>query len=311
MPVHPQVQQVIDDAAAAGLEELSAFAVDDVRALTAARARQRAADAPVLAETRDLLIPGPAGAIPARLYRPAHAGRGLFVYFHGGGWVIGSLEAADGTCRYLADTAGVAILSVDYRLAPEHPFPAAVDDCWAATEWAAGHSGELGVDSLRLAVGGDSAGGNLAAVVSLLARDAGWPELQLQVLVYPATDSHDHFPSMDENASGYYLTRKDVRWFYELYGVGSVVEAGDWRVSPLLAPTHRGVPPAVVVTAEFDPLRDEGIAYTNVLRDAGVHVTRLHYDDMIHGFFNMRGQVDAATDLHKELGQHLRDALIG
>jgi len=311
MPVHPQAQLVIDAAAAAGLTDVSQLSVDELRTLTAALARRRAAGAPVLAETRDVVIPCRTGDIPARLYRPENAGTGLFVYFHGGGWVISSVESADGTCRYLADTAGVAILSVDYRLAPEHPFPAAVDDCWAATEWAAGHSGELGVDSLRLAVGGDSAGGNLAAVVSLLARDAGWPELRLQVLVYPAVDAHDHFPSLDENATGYMLTRDDLRWFYDQYGVGRVAQSDDWRVSPLLAPTHRGLAPAVVVTAEFDPLRDEGRAYANVLRDAGVHVTSLHYDDMIHGFFGWRGQVDAATDLHKQLGQHLRDALGG
>jgi acetyl esterase len=311
VPVHPQAQDVLDAVAAAGITELSALSVDDVRALTAELARQRAADAPVLAETRDLVIPGPAGDIPARLYRPEHATSGLFVYLHGGGWVTGSVEASDGTCRYLADTAGVAILSVDYRLAPEHPFPAAVDDCWTAVEWAAGNSGELGIDALRLAVGGDSAGGTLAAVVSLMARDAGWPDLHLQALVYPAVDAHDRFPSLEENGTGYFLTRNDMRWFYGHYGVGTVADAADWRVSPLLAPTHRGLPPTVVVTAGYDPLRDEGIAYANVLRDAGVHVTHLHYDDMIHGFFSMRGQIDAATDLHKELGQHLRDTLAG
>ncbi|HKA04071.1 MAG TPA: alpha/beta hydrolase, partial [Acidimicrobiales bacterium] len=261
MPVHPQVQAVLDAVAAAGITDLSVLPVADVRALTLKLARQRAADAPVLAETRDLVIPSDNGAIPARLYRPAHATSGLLVYFHGDGWVIGSVEASDGTCRYLADTAGVAILSVDYRLAPEHPFPAAVDDCWAATEWAAGHSGELGVDALRLAVGGDSAGGNLAAVVSLLARDAGWPDIELQVLVYPAVDARAHFPSMDENAVGYFLTKNDVHWFYDQYGRGSVVSADDWRLSPLLAPTHNHLPPAVVVTAEYDPLRDEGAAY--------------------------------------------------
>jgi acetyl esterase len=311
VPVHPQVQDVLDAVAAAGITELSALSVDDVRALTHELARQRAADAPVLAETRDVVIPGPAGDIRARLYRPEHATSGLFVYFHGGGWVIGGVEASDGTCRYLADTAGVAILSVDYRLAPEHPFPAAVDDCWTATEWAAGNSGELGVDALRIAVGGDSAGGNLAAVVSIMARDAGWPDLRMQALIYPAVDAHDHFPSIDENGTGYFLTSNDMRWFYGHYGVGAAVDAADWRVSPLLAPNHRGLPPAVVVTAGYDPLRDEGRAYANVLRDAGVHVTHLHYDDMIHGFFSMRGQIDAATDLHKELGQHLRNALAG
>jgi acetyl esterase len=311
MPVHPQIQAVLDAVAAAGITELSALPVADVRALTLELSRQRAADAPVLAETRDISIPGPAGDVPARLYRPEHATSGLLVYFHGGGWVIGSVEAADGTCRYLADTAGVAILSVDYRLAPEHPFSAAVDDCWAATEWAAGHSGELGVDALRIAVAGDSAGGNLAAVVSLLARDAGWPDILLQVLVYPAVDARCDFPSIEENGTGYFLTKNDVHWFYELYGLGSVATASDWRISPLLAPTHGRLPTAVVVTAEYDPLRDEGVAYGHVLRDAGVHVTHLHYDDMIHGFFSMRGEVDAATDLHKELGQHLRDALSG
>jgi acetyl esterase len=311
VPVHPQVQEVLDVFAATGIGELSSLPVDQVRAFSAELAARRAADAPVLAETRDLVISGPGGDIPARLYRPAHAAPGLVVYFHGGGWTLGSVENSDGTCRYFADTAGITILSVGYRLGPEHPFPAAVDDCWAATEWAAGHSGELGVDAIRLAVAGDSAGGNLSAVVSLLARDAGWPAILLQVLVYPAVDARRAFPSMVENGVGYFMTKHDVDWFYRNYGVGEVVHADDWRVSPLLAPTHAGLPPAVIVTAGYDPLRDEGIAYRNVLHDAGVHVTHLHYDDMIHGFFSMRGQVDAATDVQKELGQIIRDVLSG
>jgi acetyl esterase len=307
--LNPQVQAVLDGFESTGIGQLSSLPVDELRAFTTRLAAGRAADAPVLAETRDLVIPGPGGDIPARLYRPADAATGLVVYFHGGGWTIGSVEGSDATSRWFADTAGVAILSVDYRLAPEHPFPAAVDDCWTATEWAAGHSGELEVDALRVAVAGDSAGGTLAAVVSIMARDAGWPDVRMQALVYPAVDARCHFPSYEENARGYFLTKDDMHWFYEQYGVGTVVGADDWRVSPLLAPTHVGLPPAVIVTAGLDPLRDEGAAYANLLRDAGVHVTYLHYDDMIHGFFNMRGQLDAAADAQREVGALIRDAL--
>jgi acetyl esterase len=142
-----------------------------------------------------------------------------------------------------------------------------------------------------------------------MSRDAGWPELRLQVLVYPTVDARLRFSSIEENATGYLLTKNDIRWFYRHYGITTAAAADDWRVSPLLASTHVGLPPAVIVTAEYDPLRDEGIAYRNLLRDAGVHVTHLHYSDMIHGFFGMRGQIDAATDAQKEVGQIVRDAL--
>jgi acetyl esterase len=310
MPVHPQVQEVLDQVAALGLPQLSALPVDQLRALMEAVSSQRAADAPRVENVRDLSIPGPAGQIPARLYRPAGAAHGVLVWFHGGGWVIGSIEGSDGTCRYLADAAGVAILSVGYRLGPEHPFPAAVDDCFAATKWAAENAGSLGLGRGHLAVGGDSAGGNLATVVSLLARDEGLPEIAFQALVYPATDARMGWPSIEENGEGYFLTKEDMKWFMGHYGLGTAMDATEWRMSPLLAPSHAGLPPAIVVTAEFDPLRDEGQAYAEALRAAGVDVTVAHYDGMIHAFFGMRGAIDAAEDAQKTVAAAVRDALV-
>jgi acetyl esterase/lipase len=310
MPVHPQVQEVLDQFSALGIPELSALPVDELRTLTEAMNGQRAADAPAVEEVRDLSIPGPVGDIPARLYRPAGAAGGVLVWFHGGGWVIGSIDGSDGTCRYLADAAGVAIISVGYRLGPEHPFPAAVVDCFAATEWVAENAESLGLGRGRLAVGGDSAGGNLAAVVSLLARDEGGPEIGLQALVYPATDARMGWPSIEENGEGYFLTKDDMKWFMGNYGLGSVVEAADWRLSPLLASSHANLPPALIVTAEFDPLRDEGQAYADALRAAGVDVTVAHYDGMIHAFFGMRGVVDAAEDAQKTVAAAVREALV-
>jgi len=248
-----------------------------------------------IAETRDLDIPGPGGAIPARLYRSAKSGTlPVLVFFHGGGWVVGSIESHDAMCRHLANRAEGAVVAVDYRMGPEHRFPAAVDDCLAATAWVADNAAALGVEAAKLAVGGDSAGGNLAAVVSLAAREKGKPRIAYQVLIYPATDAAMRHGSIARYAEGYVLTRATMRWFYEQY-LAAPEQASDWRVSPLLAPDLRRLPPAFVLTAGYDPLCDEGDAYAQRLAAAGVPVTHRRFDGQVHGFA-MNGKVIRAAE---------------
>ena len=267
--------------------------------------------APQIGAVRDLLAEG-AQAIPLRVYRPAGVADSrrlpVLVYFHGGGWVIGDLETHDVMCRQLTAEAGVSVISVDYRLAPEHKFPAAVDDAWAATRWIAAHAAELGVDADRLAVGGDSAGGNLAAVVALLARDAGGPRIALQILLYPVTDLERESQSYADLADGYMLTRDSMRWFRAQY-LAKEQDAADWRVSPLRAPSLVGLPPALVVTAGYDPLRDEGEAYARRLREAGVSVDAVSFGGMIHGFVPMGRLIDTAFRGVSLITGSLRQAL--
>jgi acetyl esterase len=241
---------------------------------------------------RELTIPVADGTIAARLYTPKIAPTALLVFYHGGGWVVGSLETHDLPLRALTNLAGVAILSVDYRLAPEHPFPAAVDDCLAATRYVAEHATELKVRGI--AVGGDSAGGNLAAVVSLLARDAGSPALAFQLLIYPATDQRCATASHERNAQGYLLTRDAIQYFRRNY-LPNERDWSDWRASPLLAQRHADLPAALVITAGYDPLVDEGRAYAEKLRAAGVAVECRDYADMVHGFVLFGGVLDTAN----------------
>jgi acetyl esterase len=218
----------------------------------------------------------------------------VLVFFHGGGWVVGDIESHDTGCRHLANRAECAVVSVDYRLAPEHKFPAAVEDCLAATAWVAGNAASLGVDAGRLAVGGDSAGGNLAAVVSLLARDHGTPRIGHQLLIYPATDAAMRHDSMARFAEGYVLTRSTMRWFYEQY-LRTLADAADWQASPLAAPDLGGLPPAFVLTAGYDPLCDEGDAYAARLAAAGVSVTHRRFTGQIHGFA-LNGKIIRAAE---------------
>ena len=235
-------------------------------------------------EIEDRHIPGPAGPIPIRIYRPrAAAGLPIVVFFHGGGWVVGNIDTHDGLCRALANHADALVVSVDYRLAPEHPHPAAVDDAYAATSWVAEQAAALGGDSRRMAVAGDSAGGNLSAVVAQLARDRGGPRLALQVLIYPVTDCDLDSASYLALADGYYLTRAAMRWFWELY-VPQAANRALPTASPLRASSLAGLPPALVITAEYDPLVDEGEAYARRLTQAGVATTLTRYPGMIHGF---------------------------
>ncbi len=249
-----------------------------------------------------------ADGVPVRVYRPSAATNlPILVVLHGGGWVIGSVDEYDLTARQFANASGAIVVSVDYRLAPEDPFPAPLDDCWTALRWTAAHAAELGGDASRLAIGGDSAGGNLSAACALRARDEGGPALVLQVLIYPVCDCDFTRPSYVTNGEGYLLESEEMQWFFDCY-TGSGDERTDWRISPLRVPDLAGVAPAVVLTAEYDPLRDEGEAYADRLRAAGIEVELRRFNGMIHGFFGCPAAFDAARDAMDFVGTALRRA---
>src|SRR3989441_6726432 len=290
MALDPQAQEVINLAIKAGRPAYNTLSPKDARQLFRETRPASTPTPPEIGAVRNLVAEGPGGPIPLRVYRPTGVAAGAalpaLVFFHGGGWVIGDLDTHDVLCRQLTAEAGITVVNVDYRLAPEHKFPAAADDAWAATRWVAAHGSDLGVDARRLAVGGDSAGGNLAAVVALLARDAGAPAISLQVLVYPVTDLGAETKSYADLADGYMLTRDSMRWFRAQY-LTKEEDALDWRVSPIRAKSLAGVAPALVITAGFDPLRDEGEAYPRKLREAGVSVDAVCFGGMIHGLVPM------------------------
>jgi acetyl esterase len=265
---------------------------------------------PELKSVTPLAIPAPHGSIPARIYTPKtlrQAG-GLapcLVFFHGGGWVIGDLDSHDVVCRKLADEGALIVISVDYRLAPEHKFPAAVDDAIDATKWIADNAASLGIDASRLSVGGDSAGGNLAAVVAISARDGNGPAIAGQVLIYPATDFAMTHPSHDEPETSILLTHTVIRWFRDHY-LNGAADVHDWRASPIRAGTLIGLPPAYVLTAGADPLRDEGDEYANRLKQAGVPVAYRHFAGQFHGFFTMGKLLQQANVAAGEIGAWLK-----
>ena len=248
--------------------------------------------------------------IQIRIYKPVPSGTlPALVYFHGGGWVLGGLDSHDRECRALANLSGCAVIAVDYRLAPEHPFPAAVEDAYAATSYIADHAAEFGVDPQRIAVGGDSSGGNLAAVVTLIAREKRGPKLAFQLLVYPAVDlTDDHRPSAIEFAEGHFLTQPLMNYFARLY-VPKVEARRDVQVSPLYVTDFRGLPPALIITAECDRLRDQGELYGQKLREAGVPVSLKRYDGMIHPFFSFGGILDDGRAAVTEAATAVRAAL--
>jgi acetyl esterase len=286
MPLDPVAQQFLDQLAAGGLPPLESMSPAEARVATdgmiCAFAEQTE-----LAAVEDRRVPGPAGEIPVRVYTPeGRVPLPILVYFHGGGFVIGSLHSHDPICRALAARVPAVVVAVDYRLAPEHPFPAAAEDAYAATSWVATHAREIGGDPGRIAVAGDSAGGNLSAVVSLLARERGGPSLAHQLLIYPVTDFSFETRSHIDNGEGYFLTRSLMEWFLGHYFSGPTPRS-DPRFAVLRAPDLRGLPPATVVTAEFDPLRDEGESYAARLRAAGVPAELTRVDGMFHGFFGM------------------------
>jgi acetyl esterase len=309
MALDPQIQTMLDQLASLGGPTLAELGVDGARSLLEG---MKALDGPPPELTRieDRSFAGPAGDVAVRIYRPTGdaAPQPVLVWFHGGGWVIGSIEVGDHTCRKLAKQSGIVVVSVEYGLAPEHPYPAGLNDCYAALEWVAASAAELGVDASRMAVGGDSAGGNLAAVVALMARDRNGPGLRFQLLVYPATDLLMTYPSVHNNGEGYLLTSDAIKWFVELY-LGEHGDPKDPLVSPIYAGDLSGLPPALVMTGEFDPLRDEGEAYAERLRQADVPATTSRYDGMIHGFFGMGAMVDAARLAMEEAAAAIKEAL--
>ncbi len=310
MPLDPQAKAFLDQLAASGAPPLNALPVEEARKALLELFAPKEEPEPV-GKVEDRKIAGPAGAIPVRIYTPQGSGPfPVLVYFHGGGWVIGNLETHDPVCRKLTRAAGCTVVSVDYRLAPEHKFPAGPEDCYAATRWVAENAASLGADPARIAVGGDSAGGNLAAVVALMARDRGGPPLAYQLLIYPVTDHAFDNPSYRENADGYLLTRDAMIWFWNHY-LSHEEEGKNPYASPLKARDLRGLPPALVITAEFDPLRDEGEAYAERLREAGVPVTCSRYHGMIHGFFSLSEIMDQGKKAIEEAAQALRLALAG
>ena len=285
MPLDPQVQRYLRQQAEAGGSVPGQSPVEELRA------RQRAQRL-VLVEDRS--IPGPANEIPLRIYAPpGERPAPVLVWFHGGGWVVGDLDTTDSLCRVLCEWAGCVVISVNYRHAPEHPFPAAVDDAYAATCWVALNAAELGVDAGRIAVGGASAGGNLAAAAALKANVEGRPGIVFQYLVYPVTDGSLSQQSMKRNSSGYGLSQAGMSWYWDQY-VPDPARRSDPLASPLAATDLSGLPPAFVMTAEFDPLCDEGEAYAERLRQAGVSVQLKRYEGMIHGFLVNPGEFDAA-----------------
>jgi acetyl esterase len=307
----PQARAVLERIARANLPPYPELDPAAVRELYRETRGRLGAAPPEVARTESLRAPGAAGEIPIRLYRPlgspADERFPALVYFHGGGWTFGDLDTHDVVCRELANLARCAVASVDYRLAPEHKFPAAVEDAVAATRWVARAAEALALDPRRIAVGGDSAGGNLAAVVALAARDQGGPRLAMQVLIYPATDMAADTRSHGEFADGYVLTRDAILWSRGNY-LRSPDDVADWRASPLRARDHSRLPPAYVVTCGFDPLRDEGRAYAERLRTAGVPVTYECFEGMVHGFVTMGGVIAAAHHALYRCAQGLREA---
>jgi acetyl esterase len=309
MPLSPAARTMIDQLEAAGGPPLWEMSPEQARALSGLMGAMD--QPPEVAAVEDRVIAGPACDLAVRIYTPdAPAPRPVVAFFHGGGFVICSVDTHDGLARRLANAIGAVVVSVEYRLAPECRFPGPAEDCYAATVWAHEHAVELGGDPARLIVAGDSAGGNLAAVVTHMARDLGAPPIACQALIYPVIDAACDAPSYTENAEGYFLTASGMRWFWAHY-LGPDGDGAHPHASPIRADDHSGLPPAVVITAEYDPLRDEGEAYAEALRAAGARVTMRRYDGMIHGFVSMPMLFPEADDalalvvdsLHAALGR--------
>ncbi len=297
--LHPQARALIDLIAQRGLPPMQSLPPVEARLFYRDRRALTQPESPPMAEIRELSADGPHGPIALRLYRPTlrsddGAALPVLVYYHGGGWTIGDLDTHDVLCRQLANGSGCAVVSVDYRMGPEHRFPAGSDDCLAATYWVRRNAESLGLDASRLAVGGDSAGGNLAAVVAIAARNAGDLPIAFQLLIYPATDQRWGHASHKSNGKGYLLESETIRYYHDNY-YGDTSNDLDWRASPLLHTDLAKLPPALVLTAGFDPLRDEGLDYANALVAAGNRASYVCFERQIHGFITMGKLLDEAN----------------
>jgi acetyl esterase len=308
MPLAPEIQAQLQRMAAAGAPPLEQQSVEQARRLHVEGAAVLAGSPAEVAAVDDRTIPGPAGDLPVRVYTPhGQPPFPIVVWFHGGGWVVGTLDTYDPVCRALAAAVPAVVVAVDYRLAPEHRYPAAAEDAYAATLWASRNAAELGGSQQRLAVAGDSAGGNLAAVVALGARDRGGPAIGFQLLIYPITNHAMDTASYREHADGYQLTAAGMRWYWDHYLGGADGGAAD--ASPLRAAFFGDLPPALVITAEHDVLRDEGEAYAARLRAAGVPAEVSRYPGMVHGFFRWRAVTPAADAAMREAAAAVAAAL--
>jgi acetyl esterase len=311
--LHPQARALLRLIEERGIPPTHTLTPAQARAYYLERRTFTQPDPPEVAAVASLEARGPAGPIPLRSYRPAgsraDAVLPVLVYFHGGGWVIGDLETHDVLCRQLANLSGCAVVAVDYRLAPEHRFPAAVDDALAATRWVHANAAALKVDPRRIAVGGDSAGGNLAAVVALAGRDAGDLPIAFQLLIYPATDQRRGAPSHKTNGDGYLLTRDSIGYYHDHYLAADGSQDLDWRASPLLHADHARLAPAFVLVAGYDPLRDEGVQYAQKLSEAGSRAALVSFERQIHGFALMGRVLDEANTAVHLCAAQLKQAL--
>lgn len=308
MPLDPQVKAAIDASVAMGIKPAHQLSIEQGRQALEARAAMMNQSLEPVHEVTERTIPGPGGELRLRIYRPERPGPlPVLVYYHGGGWIRGSLDTHEPLCRALTNQVGCLVVSVDYRLAPEAKFPAAADDCYAATCWVAEHARELGVDASRLAVGGDSAGGYLAATICQLARDRGGPPIKFQLLLYPVMGYDFETESYRQNAEGYMMERQDMIFYWQQYLPNEAAAREPYAVP--LAGDLRGLPPAHLTTAEFDVLRDEGMAYAERLRAAGVPATSRCYEGLIHGFYGMAAVVDRARQARQETAEALRQGL--
>ncbi len=307
MPLHPQVVHLLHVLAQTGGKPLEESTPAEARA--GDWSRDFVGPTEDVASVVHTFIPGPTADLPARIYTPeGTAPRGAIVYFHGSAFTVSNIGLADSPHRAIANRTGCVVVAINYQKAPEHKFPTPLDDAYAATQWVHDNAEALGVDPTRIGVGGDSAGGNLAAAITLRARDENGPSIAFQLLLYPVVEAQSTFPSMSENAEGYMLSSAGVRWAWEQY-LASPEDGANPLASPLRAPDLAGLPPAIVLTAEFDPLRDEGEAYAQRLVDAGVPTVHRRYDGMIHGFLWTAGVVDGSKELLDDLGRDVRSVL--
>ena len=312
MKLAPEAQLYLQLRASLNLPDLRTLSPDEGRRISEETSRRwQLSDPPAVESVEQRSCDGPNGPVSLRIYRPTGSPNERLpslVFYHGGGWVLGSLDGVDGLCRTLCQEAQLVVISVDYRLAPEHQFPTGVEDCWAATCWVAENAESLGIDPLKLVVGGDSAGGNLAASVALRARDQAFPQLAGQVLIYPVTDLTQSQPSYESFAEGYLLTRDSMTWFIQQY-LPQAMDLKTPEASVLFAESLVGLPPTLLLVAGFDPLRDEGLAYAKRLQEAGVTVIEKNWEGMVHGFINQRDLLPQAREASKWIAQELRHLL--